>query len=132
MSLQDRIASTMRRIPTMMATTGLQYALPTSPPGATKPTWGPFTALAGYLQEVTRSQPYDDPNAKRMVTRVSHLMVSDHVTLPEGTLVAINGSNPFWTVNSQLDSHKVGVGVIGYVCKREEPLYLDAQRGGGR
>lgn len=132
MSIQDIIATTLRQIPTLMSSTGLQYKLLTSAPGVEPRTWSAsWTALVGQFQKKMANQTRDEHTGTWYLRRRAHLTVSDQaVSLPEGSLVGISGEDPF-TVSATEDQHEVRPGLITYKCYRDEPLLTDGGRPGG-
>ncbi len=132
-SVQDLIANVLRtQIPTLMASTGLQYKLITSGPGVEPRAWSAsWTALVGQFQKKLVSQTMSDNSGSWIIRRRAHLTVSDAaVALPEGSLVGISGEDPF-SISAIEDPHQVRPGLITYMCIRDEPLLTDNGRSGG-
>lgn len=134
-SARDIAASLLRQyIPTLMAVSGLQYrAITSAPNGDTSArTYGAWTAVVGQLEEKAQTQTRQDERGMWVKRRVAHMTVSDALALAEGSQVAINGVQPIWNLSAEIEPHLTMPGLIRYALVRDEPLYGDANRGGGR
>lgn len=132
MSMQDLVGDVMRAVvPTVFATTGLQYKLRTSAAGVLPPTWSTdWTALTGQLERKGNSQSRDDDTGQWVMRHRARVTVADTVDMVEGTKVQVGSEEPF-LVSAIEEGHIRRPGLITYNLIRDIPMVGAGRRQGG-
>jgi hypothetical protein len=133
-SVRDIIATTLRtQIPALMAVTGAQVRVVTSAARVEPKLFASgWVSVVAQFEEKSRAIAFDQATGQSVLRSMGHLTLSDALVIPDGSEYSVGGAQPHWTISAAAGPHQVRAGLVTYVCVRDEPLSVGADRGAGR
>jgi hypothetical protein len=156
-SFSDQAQTILRQLPTLWATTGLQFRSLLTEPGVEPRNYSPWSDLLGFFKEHSAAQNHDPRDKAWRLVRMAHVTTRDDVKLNEGDQILNNpptaylllqnnglllledgnktlleNGSSLWNISGESEPHRKSIGFITWACIRSEMQSAGPNRGAGR